>query len=103
MEAFEALNIATINVVSVGMMATGGMLWALDIASLDDMRRKVRSKIGVDVDRTDQDAEQEIEEWFATVLARKEFKALRGDFDIKDKDAKDNDGKEKDVDQEKKP
>ena len=30
-----------------------------------------------------QDAEEEIEEWFATVLARKEFKALRGEKGIK--------------------
>jgi hypothetical protein len=80
MEAFDALNIATINVLSVGMMLSGGLLWAFDIASLDDMRRKVRTNIGVDILRTDQDAEEEIEEWFATVLARKEFKALRTEF-----------------------
>jgi len=68
------------------MMVSGGLLWAFDIGSLDDMRRKVRTNIGVDVNRTDQDAEEEIEEWFATVLARKEFKALRGEKGIKDKD-----------------
>ncbi|KUJ07269.1 uncharacterized protein LY89DRAFT_540973, partial [Mollisia scopiformis] len=79
MEALEALNLATINVISVGMMATGGLLWAFDISSLDDMRKKVRTNLGVDPIRTDEDAEQEIEEWFATVLARKEFKALRAE------------------------
>jgi hypothetical protein len=84
MEAFEALNIATINVLSVGMMASGGLLWAFDIAGVEDMRRKVRKQIGVDVSRTDQDAEEEIEEWFATVLARKEFKALRGSEGVKE-------------------
>lgn len=84
MEAFEALNIATINVLSVGMMASGGLLWAFDIAGVEDMRRKVRKQIGVDVSRTDQDAEEEIEEWFATVLARKEFKALRGQEGFKE-------------------
>jgi hypothetical protein len=89
MEAFEALNIATINVVSVGMMAAGGLLWAFDIASVDDMRRKVRTNLGVDTNRTDQDAEKEIEEWFASVLARKEFKALRGEKGIKDVEKKD--------------
>jgi hypothetical protein len=86
MEAFEALNIATVNVFSVGMMVTGGLLWAFDIASLDDMRSKVRTNLGVDPIRTDQDAEAEIEEWFATVLARKEFKALRGEKGIKTKE-----------------
>jgi len=77
MEAFEALNIATINVFSVGMMLTGGLLYAFDISSLDDMRRNVRSRIGVDVSRTDQDEEEEIEEWFATVLERKEMRSIK--------------------------
>lgn len=89
MEAFEALNIATVNVFSVGMMVTGGLLWAFDIASLEDMRSKVRTNLGVDPIRTDQDAEAEIEEWFATVLARKEFKALRGEKGIKPKEDED--------------
>lgn len=91
MEAFEALNIATINVISVGMMTGGGLLWAFDIASLDDMRKKVRTNLGVDDIRKDGDAEEEIEEWFATVLARKEFKALRGEFKA-EKEAKEKNG-----------
>lgn len=70
MEAFEALNIATINVASVGLMLTGGLLYAFDISSLDDMKRNVRTRIGVDVERSDQEVEKEIEEWFATVLER---------------------------------
>ncbi len=86
MEAFEALNIATVNVFSVGIMVTGGLLWAFDIASVDEMRSKVRTNLGVDPIRIDQDAEEEIEEWFASVLARKEFKALRGEKSIKTKD-----------------
>jgi hypothetical protein len=89
MEAFEALNIATVNVFSAGMMVTGGLLWAFDISSLNDMRSKVRTNLGVDPIRTDQDAEDEIEEWFASVLARKEFKALRGEKGIKTGDDKD--------------
>jgi hypothetical protein len=89
MEAFEALNIATVNVFSVGMMVTGGMLWAFDISSLEDMRSKVRTNLGVDRIRTDQDAEEEIEEFFASVLARKEFKALRGEMGSETKDDKD--------------
>jgi len=76
-EAFEALNIATINVISVGMMLTGGALWALDISSVEDMRREVRGGIGVDAGgRTDKEAEEEIEEWLASVFARKDMKDL---------------------------
>ena len=85
MEAFEALNIATVNVLSVGMMVSGGLLWAFDISSLDDMRRRVRTGLGVDGIRTDEDAEEEIEEWFATVLMRKDRKDLK---EIREKAAK---------------
>jgi hypothetical protein len=74
MEAFDALNIATINVFSLGMMLSGGLLYAFDIASVDDMRRNVRKNLGVNGIRTDQDVEEEIEEWFATVLDRKDLK-----------------------------
>jgi len=98
-EAFEALNIATINVFSVSMMVSGGLLWAFDIASIDDMRKKVRTNLGVDTIRTDQDEEEEIEEWFATVLARKEFKALRGEFGAEKKLREE---KEKDTESDKK-
>lgn len=82
-EAFEALNIATINVVSVGMMLGGGLLYAFDISSLDDMRRQVRTSIGIDGPRTDQDAEKEIEEWIAKTLniQFKEEKRLEGPKD----------------------
>lgn len=74
-EAFEALNLATINVVSFGMMGVGGALWAFDISSMEDMRRKVRGGLGVDGSgKSEMDAEEEIEEWLATVLARKERK-----------------------------
>ena len=92
MEAFEALNIATINVLSVGMLVSGGLLWAFDIASLEDMRRKVRTGLGVDASRTDQDAEEEIEEWFATVLRRKDMKDSRSK-EAKGKDIKDREEK----------
>lgn len=87
LEAFEALNIATINVLSVGMMASGGLLWAFDISTTDELRRKIRGGMGIDgPEGSEKNAEEDIEEWIATVLARKEEKQ-------KKKEAKDNDGK----------
>ncbi|KIV89361.1 hypothetical protein PV10_08937 [Exophiala mesophila] len=75
MEALEALNIATINVLSVAMMATGGMMWAFDINSMSDARRVLRGGLGVDgTGKSEKDAEEDFEEWMATVLARKEAK-----------------------------
>ncbi|KAL2043033.1 hypothetical protein N7G274_004092 [Stereocaulon virgatum] len=74
-EAFEALNLATINVVSFMMMLTGGVLWAFDISSMDDLRREVRGGLGVDGSgRFGADVEEEFEEWVASVLQRKEDK-----------------------------
>jgi hypothetical protein len=74
MEAFEALTIATVNVFSLSIMFTGGMLWAFDISSLEDMRRKLRGGLGIDGEERGNAAEEEIEEWLATVLARKDEK-----------------------------
>jgi len=74
MEAFEALTIATVNVFSLSIMFTGGMLWAFDISSLEDMRRKLRGGLGRDGEGRENAAEEEMEEWLATVLARKDKK-----------------------------
>jgi hypothetical protein len=75
MEALEALNIATINVLSVTMMATGGALWYMDINSMADARRMLRGGLGVDgTGRDETQAEEEFEEWMATVLSRRDAK-----------------------------
>lgn len=77
-EAVEALNIATINVLSLALMATGGALWYLDINSMAQARRLIRGGLGVDgTGKTEQEAEEEIEEFIATVLARKEAKEAK--------------------------
>lgn len=78
MEALEALNLATINVLSLGMMATGGTMWYLNINSMEDARRVLRGGLGVDgTGKSEKDAEEEFEEWMATVLARKDSKGSR--------------------------
>ena len=75
MEAIEALNIATVNVLSVTMMSFGGALWYLGINSLDDARRLIRGGLGVDgTGRSEKDAEEDFEEWMASTLARKDAK-----------------------------
>lgn len=81
-EAFEALNIATINVLSLAMVATGGALWYFDIASMEDARRKLRGGLGVDGSgRSEGEAEEDFEEWLATVLSRKEAKERRKEYE----------------------
>ena len=49
-----------------------------DIESMADLRRKVRRGIGVE-DRDDQEADEEMEEWLATVISRKETKEKKRD------------------------
>ena len=73
--AVEALSLATINVFSWAMLFTGGALWYLDVQSLGDLRRMIRGGLGVDgTGRSEQEAEEEVEEWIVGVLARKEDK-----------------------------
>jgi len=73
--AIEALNLATLNTVSFFMMITGGAAWALDISSLDDIRRMARRNIGPPGAQTDEALEREIEEWAARVFRRKKAQA----------------------------
>ena len=72
MEAFEALNIATINVLSLAMMTAGGLLYAFDISSVDDVRRSVRARLGWDGAPADRDEEEQAEEFLASILDRRD-------------------------------
>lgn len=65
------------------MMMTGGTLWAFDISTMDDLRRKIRGGLGIDGSgRTEKQAEEEFEEWLAGTLARKDERRQRsGDDD----------------------
>ena len=90
MEAFEALNIATVNVTSIMIMITGGFLWALDISGMAELRTRIRGGLGFDDSgRGESDVEEEFEEWLATVLGRKQEKEEKRTKKNEDKDWKD--------------
>ena len=77
-EALEALSIATINVLSLAMLGTGGALWYFDINSMADAKRKFRGGLGVDGSgKSEGEAEEEFEEWLASTLSEKESKEKR--------------------------
>ncbi|RAH84792.1 hypothetical protein BO86DRAFT_272032, partial [Aspergillus japonicus CBS 114.51] len=82
-EAFEALNLATLNVLAFAMMSTGGVLYAMDINSVEDMRRYVRraslteEEAARGVGEGDREMEREVEAWAAKVLGEKFGKELR--------------------------
>ncbi|KAI9700917.1 MAG: hypothetical protein M1820_006678 [Bogoriella megaspora] len=74
-EAAQALGIASLNVFSWTIMMTGGTFWAFDISTIEDLRRKVRGGLGVDgAGKSESEAEEQMEEWLATVLSRKDEK-----------------------------
>ncbi|KAJ4298578.1 hypothetical protein N0V88_003608 [Collariella sp. IMI 366227] len=75
MVAVEALNLATLNTLSFFIMAAGGLKWAFDISTVDDLRKWTRRSLeGVPVGTTaagaaaDEEAEQEVVEWVAKTL-----------------------------------
>lgn len=72
--ALEALNLATLNTIGFGIMMTGGVSWAFDVSSIDELRKLARRHIGPEGGKTDEDAEREIEEWVAKILSRRDTK-----------------------------
>ncbi|KAJ6264213.1 hypothetical protein Dda_0356 [Drechslerella dactyloides] len=73
-DAFEALNIASLGVMSVGMMTVGAGMYMFDVVNVEETRRLVRSRYGWEGRKSEGEVEEELEEWIATVLARKERK-----------------------------
>lgn len=68
MLAFQALNLATLNTLSFGIMMAGGASWALDVSTLDDLRRLTRrsmDSVDGDVNQADED---EVTQWMATTF-----------------------------------
>ena len=77
-EALEALNLASLHVISWAVLCTGGVLFAFDIGSLDEMRQRIRGGLGVDGSgRSEEEVEEEWEEWLAGVVERRRRKEER--------------------------
>lgn len=73
MDAVEALNIATINVASLAIMITGGLMWGFDISGVEELRVRLREGLGL-AGEGERNAEEEFEEWLASTLARRDGK-----------------------------
>ncbi|KAI0389420.1 hypothetical protein F5Y17DRAFT_124055 [Xylariaceae sp. FL0594] len=72
--ALEALSLATLNVMGFGIMMTGGLAWAFDVSSFEDIRRRTRGHLAASADGAtrDEEAERELEEWVAKILSRRQ-------------------------------
>lgn len=56
-------------------MLGGGLLWAFDISTVDELRRKIRGGLGVDGSGPgEKEAEEDFEEWLAKTLERRKQK-----------------------------
>lgn len=77
--AVEALGLATLNVFSFGVMMTGGLMFAFDISNVEELRRKARRSLYGTNGVVDEAAEQQVEEWIADVLSRKDNKEGEAD------------------------
>lgn len=85
--AAQALGLATLNVFSFGIMATGGVAFALDLSSVEDLKRYTKAKMYGASGRPDGDAEREMEIWAAGLLAKAGFKV--------EEEGKENEGERK--------
>lgn len=47
-DAIQALNLATMNCASVGIMAVGGIMWTFDVANLREAQASLRSRLHYD-------------------------------------------------------
>lgn len=57
-------------------------MWAFDISSLQDLQNKYRAKLEIQTGGVmDKKAEEEVEEWIAMMLSRKEAKDWKAIFE----------------------
>ena len=85
-EAFSALTLATMNVGSTIVMMGGGLFWAFDISTVDDLRQRIRDGIGLDKphpggEKGAAEVEAEFEQWLADALARRKEKQRAADVE----------------------
>jgi hypothetical protein len=67
--AVEALGLATLNTMGFGIMATGGLSWAFDLSSVEELRAAARKQIIGEAGDVDEAAEREVAEYFAKILS----------------------------------
>lgn len=85
-DAFEALNIATINTVSIAMVLAGATFCVLDIDSVEAARKRYREKMGLEGSlkpgskpskEEEEQFERDMEEWLGSVFEKKDLGEVR--------------------------
>lgn len=70
LDAAEALGLATLNVLSFAIFATGGVAFACDLSSVEDLKYYSRRKLYGPAGKPNEDTEKEMAEWVAGVLGK---------------------------------
>ena len=75
LEAYQALGLATANVVSFFVMVGGGLLWAFEIEGMEDLRGRVgrgreREREREGGEGGEDEVELEVEEWVASLTGK---------------------------------
>lgn len=85
-DAFEALNIATINTVSIAMVLAGATFCVMDIDSVETARKRYREKMGLEGSlkpgtkpskEEEEQFERDMEEWLGSVFEKKDLGEVR--------------------------
>ncbi|EFX01957.1 hypothetical protein CMQ_5028 [Grosmannia clavigera kw1407] len=81
--ALEALNLASLNVVSFFIMLAGGLSWALDLSSVDDLQhlsqRNLRGSLTGNYDvKAEEEAERELSEFMTRIMGPDYGKTVGG-------------------------
>ncbi|KAF2031247.1 hypothetical protein EK21DRAFT_99813 [Setomelanomma holmii] len=65
-DAIQALNLATMNCASVGIMAVGGAMWTFDIANMTEAQKILRGRLGYErIYRSEEDVPRGLGELIA--------------------------------------
>lgn len=85
-DAFEALNIATINTVSIAMILAGGTFCVMGIDSVETARKRYRENMGLEGSlkkgvrpskEEEEQFERDMEEWLGSVFEKKDLGEVR--------------------------
>ncbi|KAF2819890.1 hypothetical protein CC86DRAFT_374618 [Ophiobolus disseminans] len=88
-DAIQALNLATMNCASVGIMAVGGAMWTFDIANLREAQASLRRRLNYErIYRSEEDVPRNLSELIA---ASGQMRIIEDEEDEKDEKDESND------------
>jgi hypothetical protein len=77
LEAMEALSVATVNVFSWGIFFVGGAMWATDTSGINEVRTKLRVRLGLK-EEEQKGSQKQVGEWLE---AAKFWKSGKGQIE----------------------